>query len=79
MQKQHQRLVSYSVNLHMFQKIFLPFESCIALVALERFESIVISHMTLQITQRRASIIALVAFLWFFACMISLCTIEDSY
>ena len=68
MQKQHQRLVSYSVNLHMFQKIFLPFESCIALVALERFESIVISHMTLQITQR--SIIALVAFMWFFACMI---------
>ena len=76
MQKQHQRLVCYNVNLHTFQKIFLPFESCITLVA--RFESIVISNMTLQITRRRASIIALVAFMWFFACMIFLCTKEDS-
>ena len=44
------RSIRYNVNLSMPQKRFVPFESFIALAALERSESIVISHVTLQLT-----------------------------
>ena len=54
----------------MLQQILLPFETCIALVALERSESIVLSHMLLQITGGSTNIIALVAFVRFFSCMV---------
>ena len=70
LQNKHHRLTCYNVNLGMFQKSCLPFESCITLVALERSQSIVISHVPLQLTWRSASIIALVAFVRFFSCMI---------
>ena len=54
----------------MLQQILLPFETCIALSALERSESIVLSHMLLQITGRSTNIIALAAFVRFFSCMV---------
>ena len=54
----------------MFQKRLLPFETCIALVALERSESIVLSHVLLQITGRNTNIITLTAFVGFFSCVV---------
>ena len=63
-------ITSYNVNLSMLQKRLLPFESYIALVTIERSESIVLSHVTLQIARRSANIIALVAVVWFFSCMV---------
>ena len=63
-------ITSYNVNLSMLQKRLLPFESYIALVTIERPESIVLSHVTLQIARRSANIIALVAVVWFFSWMI---------
>ena len=63
-------ITSYNVNLSMLQKRLLPFESYIALVTIERSESIVLSHVTLQIARRSANIIALVAVVWFFSWMI---------
>ena len=54
----------------MLQKRLVPFESCTALVAVERSQSIVLSHVLLQITRRSASIIALIAFVRFFSCMV---------
>ena len=66
----HHRLICNNVNLYMLHKRCVPFESFIALVALERSQSIVISHVTLQVTRRSASIIALTTFVRFFSCVL---------
>ena len=57
-------------ELGMFCESLSVFESFVALVALERLLLSVRSHVTLQITRRGAIVVALVALVWLFSCVL---------
>ena len=52
-------------------ELALSFVSLVALVALKRPLSGVYPHVALQITRRRASVVALVTLVWFISCVLT--------
>ena len=52
-------------------ELALSFVSLVALVALKRPLSGVYPHVALQITRRRASVVALVTLVWLFSCVLT--------
>ena len=58
------------MNSGMLCEAALLVESFATLIALERLLPSVRSHVTLQITRRSASVVALVTFVWLFSCVL---------